>query len=153
MRELGPSIRRRVALYSHDTVGLGHLRRNLAIAGSLVVAPVPTEILLISGSRESVSFPIPAGVDFVTVPALAKRDGSYVARSLSSSLDEVVDLRAAIIAAALSSFDPDVLVVDKVARGVCGELDLALRRLADAGRTRRVLGLRDVLDDVVHDLC
>ena len=131
MRELGQSTRRRIALYSHDTVGLGHLRRNLAIAGSLVVAPVPTEILLISGSRESVSFPIPAGVDFVTVPALAKRDGSYVARSLASSLDEIVDLRSAIIAAALSSFDPDVLIVDKVARGVCGELDL---RAAALGR-------------------
>lgn len=142
------SARRRIALYSHDTVGLGHLRRNLAIASVLVADPTPTDILLISGSRESISFPVPAGVDFLTLPALAKRDGAYTARTLAASLDDVIDLRSAIIAAALTSFRPDVLIVDKVARGACGELDLALRRLAETGRSRCVLGLRDVLDDV-----
>lgn len=147
MRDLGRSTRRRIALYSHDTVGLGHLRRNLAIASSLVATPVPTEILLISGSRESLSFPIPAGIDILALPALAKRDGSYTARTLGASLEEVIDLRSSIIAAALSSFEPDVFIVDKVARGVCRELDPALRQLAESGRTRCVLGLRDVLDD------
>ncbi|MGH9271797.1 MAG: glycosyltransferase family protein [Ilumatobacteraceae bacterium] len=146
MNEPDPDRRRRIALYSHDTVGLGHLRRNLAIASVLVQDSVPTDVLLISGSRESISFAVPDGIDFLTLPALAKRDGAYTPRTLAATLAEVVDLRSRIIAAALTSFEPDVLIVDKVARGVCGELDLAMRCLA--GRTRCVLGLRDVLDDV-----
>ncbi|MGH9270771.1 MAG: glycosyltransferase family protein, partial [Ilumatobacteraceae bacterium] len=145
MPEPTPPKRRRIALYSHDTVGLGHLRRNLALAAVLAEGPEPTDILLISGSRESIAFSVPDGVDFLTLPALAKRNGAYAARTLAASLEDLVELRSTIIAAALVSFDPDVLIVDKVARGVCGELDLALRRLA--GHTRCVLGLRDVLDD------
>ena len=148
MPERRVSALRRIALYSHDTVGLGHFRRNLSIASVVVDSPTPTDILLISGSRESVSFPVPAGVDCLTLPGLAKHGGSYTARTLAASLDEIVELRSVIIAAALESFQPDVLIVDKVARGVCGELDLALRRLAELGCTRCVLGLRDVLDDV-----
>jgi len=138
--------RRRVALYSHDTVGLGHLRRNLALATSLR-RDSDVDVLLISGSREAVSFPVPEGVDFLTLPALAKRDGAYGARTLTMGLDDLVRLRSATIAAALSSFDPHVLIVDKVARGACGELDTALAQLRESGRTSCVLGLRDVLDD------
>ncbi len=141
------SRRRRIALYSHDTVGLGHLRRNLALATALGAGSVPTDILLISGSREAVSFPVPHGIDYLTLPALAKRDGAYGPRTLGMSLGDLVDVRSAAIAAALASFDPDVLIVDKVARGACGELDLALGQLRQSGRTHCVLGLRDILDD------
>lgn len=115
MNELDRQRRRRIALYSHDTVGLGHLRRNLALASVIVQDSAPTDVLLISGSRESISFPVPDGIDFLTLPALAKRDGEYTPRTLTATLDEVVDLRSRIIAAALTSFQPDVLIVDKVA--------------------------------------
>src|SRR5690606_2104658 len=57
-------------------------------------------------------------------------------------------MRRSILTAALSSFRPDVLVVDKHPRGFLGELEPALERLRAAG-TRIVLGLRDVLDDAV----
>ncbi|HVM13584.1 MAG TPA: hypothetical protein VM287_04560, partial [Egibacteraceae bacterium] len=40
---------RRVVLYSHDTLGLGHVRRNLAIAGAFVRGEPRPDILLISG--------------------------------------------------------------------------------------------------------
>lgn len=140
--------RRRVALYSHDTVGLGHLRRNLALASALAAGPIPVNVLLISGSREATAFAVPPGIDWVTLPALAKRNGRYGGRTLAVPLPELIDLRSSIITAALVAFDPDVLIVDKVARGVCGELEPALCRLRTAGRTRCVLGLRDVLDDM-----
>lgn len=140
--------RRRVALYSHDTVGLGHLRRNLALASALAAGLIPVDVLLISGSREATAFAVPPGIDWVTLPALAKRDGRYGARTLAVPLQDLIDLRSSIITAALLAFDPDVLIVDKVARGVCDELEPALCRLRGGGRTRCVLGLRDVLDDM-----
>lgn len=65
---------------------------------------------------------------------------------MNSSLELVLDVRASIIDAALAAFAPDLLVVDKVALGVRGELEPALRTLRALGGTRTVLGLREVLD-------
>ncbi|CAN5359699.1 hypothetical protein BH20ACT9_BH20ACT9_00700 [soil metagenome] len=45
--------RPRVALYSHDTQGLGHVRRNLAVSGALAASDPAPELLLISGAREA----------------------------------------------------------------------------------------------------
>ena len=42
---------------------------------------------------------------------------------------------------------PDVLIVDNVPRGALRELDSTLHHLRKAGRTRCVLGLRDVIDE------
>ena len=59
----------------------------------------------------------------------------------------MIALRGRPIAAALEAFAPDVFIVDKVARGAINELDPALASLRTNGRTRCVLGLRDVLDE------
>ena len=139
--------RRHVALYSHDTMGLGHLRRNLAIAARLAQDPVPTSVLLISGIDGVDRGSLPPGLDLLTLPGVAKRGRRYAARALRTELEEITALRSAVIASALSAFQPDLLIVDKVARGIQGELDLALEQLTGRGRTRCVLGLRDILDD------
>ncbi len=137
----------RIALYSHDTQGLGHIRRNLAIASALSGMQPRPDVLLVSGIRDARSFALPPGADLLTLPALAKdANGAYEPRSLSTSLESLLALRAATICAALEAFSPDVLIVDKVARGALGELDPALRALRRAGTTAIVLGLRDVLD-------
>src|SRR5207247_6942343 len=49
--------------------------------------------------------------------------------------------------AVLRSFDADVLVVDKVPRGVFDELLPSLEMLRARARARIVLGLREILDD------
>lgn len=141
--------RRRVALYSHDTLGLGHIRRNLAIANALAAADPSPEILLITGAPGAGALPLPPGADCLTLPALGKRlDGTYRPRSLAASLGGLTELRSRIIQAAVISFDPDLLIVDKVPWGACRELAPALSDLRSLGRARCVLGLRDVLDDV-----
>ena len=48
----------RVALYSHDTVGMGHMRRNMLIARALAAVHPPPVVLLIAGAREVSSFEI-----------------------------------------------------------------------------------------------
>ncbi len=140
----------RVMLYSHDTVGLGHFRRNLTIARALSSMHPRPHVLMISGATEAVRFPKPEGVDIITLPALAKIDRfQYAPRSLGVSLEDLIALRSQIIRAAAASFGPDVFVVDNVPRGAERELDATLAQLRSSTDARIVLGLRDVLDEPV----
>jgi len=139
---------RRVALYSHDAQGLGHIRRNIALASSIVAAFPHTDILLLTGNPEATQLPLPPNTDIVTLPTIAKDDGGrYRSRVLNSPLDVVVGIRSSVIEAALTSFDPDLLIVDKVPLGLQDELLPALRALRRGFSTRMVLGLREILDD------
>jgi predicted glycosyltransferase len=138
----------RIVLYSHDTQGLGHMRRNLLIAKSLLTMEPRPNILLIGGAREMGSLAIPPGIDCITLPGLGKSsEGEYRPRSLSISLRRLIDLRASAIESTLQSFDPDLLIVDKVPLGAFDELEPGLRWLRARGKARVVLGLREVLDD------
>lgn len=137
----------RIVLYSHDTLGFGHLRRNLMIARSLKASTPSPEILMIVGMREAGAFEMPPGVDCLSLPAYAKgNDGAYRPRDLGQALVPLTALRSQAIDAAVSAFDPDLMIVDNVPRGALCELDLTLKHLAKRGRTRLVLGLRDVID-------
>jgi predicted glycosyltransferase len=139
----------RIALYSHDTVGIGHMRRNLSIAQVLARSAGEPLILLITGGREACAFSLPAGTDCLTLPALDKEEnGQYRARRWDMPLGELLRLRSRSIAASLRDFSPDVMIVDKVPRGAGDELEPVIEELHGEGRTRLVLGLRDVLDSV-----
>jgi len=141
----------RIAFYSHDTLGLGHTRRNLLIATSLTRSGLQVDMLLIAGTSAASRFALPPGTDCLTLPSLRKDlDGSYASRSLDMPLGELLALRSEAIWGALKGFGPDLFVVDNVPRGVAGELDLSLRKLKKRGRAKCVLGLRDVLD--AHDV-
>jgi predicted glycosyltransferase len=138
----------RVALYSHDTMGLGHMRRNLLLAQALQHSPLRAVVLMIAGAREASLVTSAAGVDCVALPSLWKDgDGQYRPRHLDISLDDLLAVRARTAGAALEAFAPDVLIVDNVPRGALRELDPTLEAMRTRGRTRLVLGLRDVLDD------
>jgi len=90
---------------------------------------------------------MPSGVDCVTLPALGKStDGVYYPRSLGVSMEDLIRIRSQTLAAALTSFRPDLLIVDKVPLGVFDELAESLKQLRSAGDTRMVLGLREILD-------
>ena len=142
------SRRRRIVLYSHDTMGLGHTRRNMLIAQTLANSPSQVDILMITGMWEASKFLLPPNVDCLTLPSLHKNpDGKYQAGSLNISLKEITRLRSTIIQTAVAGFEPDLLIVDKVPRGAVGELDPTLKFLRKQGHTRCVLGLRDVLDE------
>lgn len=136
----------RIALYSHDAQGLGHLRRNLAVA-RVLVGGGQRSALMITGAREAATLPMPRSVECLTLPALAKsKTGRYRSRSLGLPLPRLLSLRSNVIAATLESYAPNVFIVDKHALGVEGELGPALKVLRRLG-TRIVLGLRDVLDE------
>jgi predicted glycosyltransferase len=138
----------RVMLYSHDTYGLGHLRRSLTIAAQLSHDIPAASQLLITGSIVPGAFGLPDGVDMVKLPALTKHsDGRYAARILPLPLPEIIGWRLQMIAQAAITFRPDLLLVDKSAAGVQRELIPTLRYLkSHSPQTRLVLGMRDIED-------
>lgn len=137
----------RIGFYSHDTMGMGHIRRNLLIASAVVKNSTNVEALLVAGTREAAYFATQAGLDCVTLPALTKSaDGRYTARNLGWSLEDTASLRSQIIKATIEAYAPDVFVVDKLPKGIGNEL-LPTLELLSKTNAKCVLGLRDVLDE------
>lgn len=138
---------KRVLIYSHDSFGLGHLRRCRAIAHSLVDADPAVSVLILSGSPIIGSFDFRSRVDFVRVPGVIKlRNGEYVSLNLHIDLEETLAMRSSIIRHTADIFDPDLLIVDKEPLGLRGEVRDTLDLLQRRG-TALILGLRDVMDD------
>ena len=150
LREPCVTVRRhhkRVLVYSHDSFGLGHLRRCRAIANSLVDTDPAVSILILSGSPIIGSFDFRSRVDFVRVPGVIKlRNGEYVSLNLHIDIDDTLAMRSSIIRHTADIFDPDLLIVDKEPLGLRGEVRDTLDLLQRRG-TALILGLRDVMDD------
>ncbi len=139
----------RILIYSHDTFGLGHLRRCHAIAQSLAARRKGLSVLILSGSPIIGSFDFGSRVDFVRIPGVIKlRNGEYSSLSLHIDIGEVLEMRASIIQHTAKVFNPDLFLVDKEPLGLRGEIHETLRMLKQNG-TQCVLGLRDVMDDPV----
>jgi predicted glycosyltransferase len=138
---------KRVLIYSHDSFGLGHLRRCRAIAHSLVEADSSVSVLILSGSPIIGSFDFRSRVDFVRIPGVIKlRNGEYVSLSLHIDIEETLAMRSSIVRHTADIFDPDLLIVDKEPLGLRGEVRATLDLLRARG-TPLILGLRDVMDD------
>jgi predicted glycosyltransferase len=137
----------RVLMYSHDTMGLGHLRRCREIAHSLVEDASQISVLILSGSPIIGSFDFRTRVDFVRIPGVIKlRNGDYTSLNLHLDVEETLELRESIIRHTAESFDPDLFIVDKEPWGLRGEVKKTMEMLK--GRdTPLVLGLRDVMDE------
>ncbi len=142
------SARHRILFYSHDSFGLGHFRRSLTIASYLARHVDNLSILMLTGLDSAASFEASPGVDFVKLPAIWKAGADeYRSRHLRVSFGRVRRMRENLIRAVVKAFDPALMIVDNVPRGVDGELLPTLRTLrAHHPETRIVLTLRDVLD-------
>jgi len=137
----------RLLVYSHDTFGLGHLRRSLKLIHALVARYPGLSVLLVTGSPLIHRYELPEGVDYVKLPAIRKVGAeSYEARSLSMSRDDIRNLRSNLLLRAVRDYDPSVLLVDHSPTGSTGELRPALEWLSEQQSCVRILGLRDVLD-------
>ncbi|MBN9061968.1 MAG: hypothetical protein J0H41_05940 [Rhizobiales bacterium] len=138
----------RILMYSHDTFGLGHLRRCRTIAHALVDNFKGVHVLIISGSQIAGAFEFKARVDFVKVPSVIKLyNGEYTSISQHIDIHETLEWRKQIIQSTAASFDPDIAIIDKEPLGLRGELLPTLDMLKRRG-CRLVVGLRDVMDDV-----
>lgn len=137
----------RMLIYSHDTFGLGHLRRCQAIAHALVERYKGLSIIILSGSPIIGSFDYRARVDFVRVPGVIKLyNGEYTSLALHIDIQQTLAIRASIIRHTAEVFRPDLFLVDKEPLGLRGEISETLHMLTGMG-TKLVLGLRDVMDE------
>jgi predicted glycosyltransferase len=139
---------RRVMFYSHDTFGLGHLRRSRALATAITAGDDEASAIILTGSPVAGRFTFPERVDHIRLPGVTKlTDGSYVSQTLGMDIESTTALRAGLIQTAIEQYEPDLLIVDKEPTGFRGELLPTLEWLSGRGQTRTVLGLRDVLDE------
>jgi predicted glycosyltransferase len=137
----------RILIYSHDSFGLGHLRRCRAIAHALVEEQKSLSVLILSGSPIIGSFDFRSRVDFVRVPGVIKlRNGDYTSLNLHMDIEETLKIRSSIIHHTAMTFSPDVFIIDKEPTGLRGEVLETMRALKARG-TRLILGLRDVMDE------
>ena len=143
-----PSNAPRVLLYSHDTFGLGHLRRNLAIATHLLRRSRPFSALLLTGSPVVASWPMPAGLHVQALPPVVKTGAEeYASADKSYSFATVKARREAVILESIIRYRPHVFLVDHAPAGMKGELLEALAFIREKmPATRTVLGLRDIID-------
>ncbi len=141
----------RVVLYSHDTFGLGHLRRNLAIATRLLESDGRFSVRLLTGSPVIGQWNLPPGLQVQPLPPVVKTGAEqYAARDGEQLFGMVKGYREALILKTILRYRPDVFLVDHAPAGMNGELlsTLALIR-RELPQTRTIIGLRDILDSPV----
>ncbi len=137
----------RVLLYSHDTFGLGHTKRNISLGSAILEREPDAAVLYITGSPIIQNLRLPRGMDYVKLPSVTKRGPEdYIPRSLPLRFDNLLRLRMRIIRTVAQEFQPDVFLVDHAPIGMGGEILPTLRDLCKS-RTKTVVGLRDVIDD------
>lgn len=139
----------RAMYYSHDTFGLGHLRRTLTLVNHFGEAAPGMSQLVVSGSPSTNMFQLPDNTDIIKLPSVTKdQRGKYVSRSIALGIDEITSTRRDILKSAAHNFRPDFLVVDHSPAGMNGEIVATLELLRDVSpETRLVIGLRDILDE------
>ena len=118
---------RRFLFYSHDGLGLGHVRRNLTIAKALDDVAPEASILVLTGAAETEQLGVSPRINVVRLPGPHRSDQR-------------------VLAAAVEIFRPEVVLVDEHPFGAGGELGPALEIVRASGG-QAVLGLPDVLDD------
>ncbi|MDA8203498.1 MAG: glycosyltransferase [Chloroflexi bacterium] len=139
----------RLLLYSHDTYGLGHLRRNVLIAQDILQHIPGVRVVLLSGSTVTERFDLPKNLTVVPLlPVVKTGVDEYTSRDPRLPFSIVWRARAAIIADVARRFEPDVFLVDHAPQGMKAELLRAFDALRHRSpATRIVLGLRDVVDE------
>jgi len=136
-------------IYSHDALGLGHVRRALALARAVLSVRADVAALLVTCSPMVDALPVPLGLDYVKLPSVRKLGNQhYVPRSLLIDAGRFMAFRSTLVRGAVEQFDPDLLLVDKSPAGLMGELIETLERSSGRGRPAHlVLGMRDILDE------
>ncbi len=136
-----------ILMYSHDTYGLGHIRRTMAIANHL--SDINTNVLILTGSPIAGRFPFPDQVDFVRIPGMIKKtNGEYQSLSIRINQDQALSIRTNIILATAQTFRPNFFIVDKEPHGLKREVLPTLEWLKKNNpQTITILGLRDILDE------
>jgi predicted glycosyltransferase len=143
----------RIAFYTHDTFGMGHVRRCMNLIEAMAKRRPDAAILLITGSPAlGLMSGRPHNVDVVKLPTIAPTGvAANHPPHLPIGTEAIIRIRRKTIAKLVEAFAPDVFVVDNFALGARRELVPTLKALKNTP-TRAVLGVRDIVDapEVIH---
>lgn len=137
----------RIAVFTHDAYGLGHVRRSTRILRAIAVREPRASLLLITGAPATrLLGDLPANADVVKIPTIitSGTEGTRPA-GLQLGAAEIASMRSEITLRTLEVFDADVLLVDNFPLGTRSELLPVLRNVRRRG-CRTALGLRDIVD-------
>lgn len=139
----------RAMYYSHDTYGLGHIRRTLTLMNHFHERVPGINQVVVTGSPSANRFPLPPNSDIVKLPSVTKdHDGQYIPRSLDVTMHSMREVRQDLLVTAAHHFRPDFFLVDHAPAGMRGEVVRTLRHLREVSpETRLVVGLRDIMDE------
>ena len=140
-------------LYCQHSVGIGHLRRSIAI-----VEPFTQRfrVVFLNGGRFPDTLPRPLDIDFIDLPALGmEADGELVSREQKYNVDNAKPIRRNLIIGTYNRLQPAVLLIELFPFGrkkFAFEL-LPLLRLAkrSASKPLIICSLRDILIDARRD--
>src|SRR3990172_9154112 len=137
----------RIAVFTHDAYGIGHVQRCLNIIKALAQRAPQAAILLITGSPPVDLFKsLPPNADYVKIPTIVTPDAQGAKPPmLAIGFAELSLLRRQLIQKAVLTFEPDVFLVDNFPLGSQRELLPILKELRRRS-TRIILGLRDIAD-------
>jgi predicted glycosyltransferase len=138
----------RIAIYSQDGFGLGHMQRTTSIAWEIYRLRPEASILTFSDSQLGQFFPISPHHDYIKLPSIAKDGpGSWKSTHLQMSFPDILQMRKELITNSLLHYAPHIFLVDHMPHGAMGELLPALEAMKHFElHTQNVLGLRDILD-------
>ncbi len=142
----------RILLYSHDTYGLGHIRRSMAISHQIAADIRNSQQLIVTGSTLSGAYAIPPRTEIIKLPSLSKRSsGEYEARHLPLDLQQVIQWRTQMLNDAIDFFTPDIVLVDKSPAGAQQELVSVITKIkTEYPAMQLVLGMRDIEDSAIR---
>ena len=102
----------------------GHLHR-MGHDVTLIDAWPDADAMLVTGNPEATALTLPPRMDVVTLPTLAKdADGTYRSRTLTAPVDSVLQMRSAVIEAAILVSRLHMLAPEKI------DAELAYLRIA-----------------------
>ena len=139
---------KKILVYSHDTYGLGNIRRMLSVVEHLVKKNPEVCALILSGSPMMQAFRLSPRIDYIKLPCLTRaQNGDYKSKYLDIEYEKIITMRADLILNTVVNFQPDLLLVDKKPLGVQNEIAPALDVIGRrANRPRVVLVTREILD-------
>jgi predicted glycosyltransferase len=132
-------------MYSHDSFGLGHLRRCRAIARAMVTRSPDLDVLILSGQPLIERYDSHSRIHVKLLPEIRKlKNGEYLPID-GDDINAAIEHRARLIRESVEAYSPDVVLIDKEPMGIRGEMAPALELLKERG-VPVILGLRDVMD-------
>ncbi|MFH1115330.1 MAG: glycosyltransferase [Pseudomonadota bacterium] len=117
---------KRILVYTHNSIGLGHAFRTLAVITGMKKWRPDIDFLVISGTSVPQIF-FDEGIEVMKLPSIKldidREDSPMVSRYLSGfDLESIFDFRQTVIMASFNFFQPDALIIEHNMTGQMSEL-------------------------------